>query len=226
MSLPAWWKDEKARIARLPPSKRPEAIRDAYKRVEVEFDDAGVCVRCGKPRSRGKFCLDHSAKQDWNNERRREKLEKAGLCISCGNEFADPKSKNRCRACLDKASSDRRQGRLEAIRVGLCDKCGQAEPVPGMLQCQSCRDAHNARAKELRDERRDAGLCIACGSPRDGNRSQCARCIERRRPKKGREIVEAMKIVLEYETEWFATGMIVKDEKYLLAKELVEKTAI
>lgn len=35
-----------------------------------------------------------------------------------------------------------------------------------------------------------------------------------------------MKVVLEYETEWFATGVVVKDEKYLLAKELVEKTAV
>lgn len=34
-----------------------------------------------------------------------------------------------------------------------------------------------------------------------------------------------MKVVLEYELEWFATGVVFKDERYLLAKELVEKTA-
>lgn len=35
-----------------------------------------------------------------------------------------------------------------------------------------------------------------------------------------------MKIVLEYETEWFETGVVFKDERYLVAKELVEKTAV
>lgn len=226
MSLPSWWKEEKGRISRLPPSQRAQAIRDAYKRVEVEFDEAGLCVRCGEERSRGKFCLRHAAKQDFGNEKRREKLKEVGLCISCGNDHVAPESKNRCRGCLNKAAEDRRQGRLEAIRVGLCDQCGQADAMPEFMQCEPCRTAKLARSQALRDERRVAGLCIVCGAARDGQFFQCARCIERRRPKKGRDVIEAMKVVLEYETEWFETGVIVKDEKYLLAKELVEKTAV
>ena len=37
------------------------------------------------------------------------------------------------------------------------------------------------------------------------------------------ELVASMKVVLEYETEWVVTGVVFKDEKYLCAKEFVQR---
>ena len=37
------------------------------------------------------------------------------------------------------------------------------------------------------------------------------------------ELVAAMKVVLEYETEWVVTGVVFKDEVYLKAKEFVSR---
>lgn len=67
---------------------------------------------------------------------------------------------------------------------------------------------------------RGARMCRVCADRHNDNRRQ-------NRKKDGEtRIVDAMRVVLEYETEWFATGVVVKDERYLIAKELVERRAI
>jgi len=37
------------------------------------------------------------------------------------------------------------------------------------------------------------------------------------------KLVDAMKVMLEYETEWVVSGCVFKDEKYLTAKEYVQR---
>lgn len=77
---------------------------------------AGLCVRCGKPATRGIFCLEHSA-ESWRRSserarrRRWENVDKVGarqyrlenhLCWFCGAPIEDGNPTKACNACRAK----------------------------------------------------------------------------------------------------------------------------
>lgn len=222
--MPPWFKEERRKLNGLGPVEMKAGIRELMTRVRAEFEDKKLCIVCGDKRRRGKFCLRHAASQDQRAEKRRERLRDDGLCVACGQEFIAPGSDSRCQGCLDKAAAATREEHHERLRLGLCSKCG--DDAGGKYECEKCSELKLERMKNLRATRKEAGLCTSCGGERDDqNKGQCLACRDKRKKKpsdRGAEIVAAMKTVLEYETEWFVTGTVFKDEKYLVAKELVE----
>lgn len=89
------------------------------------------------------------------NREMRSWYKEHGICIACGQTYAEP-GRVKCKACQKDA--DARHKRY--------DPDGSK---------------HKAYVKALRDERRANGLCIDCGSPNDGIHTRCKRCVEARR---------------------------------------------
>lgn len=71
-----------------------------------------------------------------------------GICAACGKQPIDPKSKSRCRACLDRARAKAKTLRDARIKVGLCAHCGRGKPIGG-LDCIGCQRKRSKTYRSL-----------------------------------------------------------------------------
>lgn len=68
----------------------------------AEFRAHGGCSECGRPAEPNKtLCKEHSQYNVMHAKERREKLQAAGLCVSCGKRPAED-GKKFCAKCLER----------------------------------------------------------------------------------------------------------------------------
>lgn len=223
---PVWLRELSAAFAKDRSDENRMLFSDGIDRWRKGMYAAGLCL-CGEALSptSSTACAKCAVKQNFRVEARRDRLLAAGKCWVCGQRphRVDVQT---CAECAVPHGQRAKDYCREKKAAKLCVTC--KEPTKGRgVKCHKHRVAESKKASARFRERREAGLCATCSKP-SPNKYLCPECREKHN--KGRrktpDIVDAMKVVLEYETEWFATGVVVKDERYLVAKELVERRAI
>lgn len=104
-----------------------------------KFLDAGKCCRCGgsKEDSTG-TCQKCKTKRGEYQRRRKQKLAESGLCISCGVNPPDARSK-RCAPCRERFSGYRVATHQMRLADGLCAYCGKERlPEGALTTCPKC----------------------------------------------------------------------------------------
>ena len=151
---------------------------------------------------------------------RRSRLERAGLCVTCGKRPPN-RGRKRCERCLQNQRDNIRRFAERNRDKGLCG-CGREAPRPGYRTCQrchqDCRDQRAAKRAELPPlddheqyrafvrsvERRNelerervgravrAGLCRQCRKRpiEPGSRSRCRICLDKAAAVKARRSAE------------------------------------
>lgn len=234
---PGWLRAALDAANALPPGERADAVRAAFAEFQRELDATGMCrTGCGEKRDGAVYCRDCGIRKHFRNEKRKRTAVSEGLCYTCEKRpgVAGKRGKpTYCVECREKRKEGDRARFLEAKQAKLCTQC-RAAPAGRFVMCRSCRVKSNDVVQERQHDLRKRGICVVCGKNETGGARMCRVCADRHntnrkqnRKKDGEtRILDAMKVVLEYETEWFATGVVVKDERYLVAKEIVESKAI
>lgn len=223
---PGWLRELSAAFAKDRTDENRMLFSDGVAAWRKEMHAAGLCV-CGQPLApgHGSMCIKCAVKQNFRVEDRRERLMESGDCPRCGQRQSKDGAQL-CEPCAVAHAGLVRAALADKREKGLCLTCRAPTKGKG-VKCYKHRVADSIKQSSRFKERREAGLCAHCSSP-SPNKYLCPTCREKHN--KGRRktpsILDAMKVVLEYETEWFVTGMVVKDERYLLAKHLVESKAI
>lgn len=234
MAWPAWLKLAlDAAAVDDDPERAKQTTNMAFARWREELLQSGMCIQgCGLAKSERStlYCEKHHIRSLARNERRRNANIEAGKCTACGTRPNDGETYF-CTVCRE-ANKARDKVRYANKRAaGLCAKCG--EPSSRFAMCKPCRAKDRENSLERQRDLRSRGICVTCGEEPTQQR-RCKVCAERfnagRRVARVRNseeaITAAMRLVIDREAEYFATGVKVVDAEYLEARELVMRRAI
>jgi len=217
------------------PSVARSRDRERYRRRVAQRRAAGLCPRCGvappesgrslcgpcgekqraagrardaRLRAAGKPRRDPVRARAYERERARRQADrrrKAGLCLKCGTNPAEP-DRRLCEACAVKrreaeriryrqaqdaglkyggrsVRTKRRSARIASRRrrkarlnAGTCTRCGRQPPVDGGTTCAACRATRQTAERALYAVRRAACLCTRCGGTVNDGGARCAPC--------------------------------------------------
>lgn len=120
--------------------------KEYQRRKAQQFDEAGVCVICGRERTDGfKTCAACRARASANGKRRwdaiKAKVNATGICYKCG-EKPVRKGQLMCPLCAFKEAERKAKYRAKRVQkakeLGLCVECMKAKAKPGIMMCMAC----------------------------------------------------------------------------------------
>ena len=229
-----------------------DMFTDGTRRWRQEQSALGLCT-CGAPLapSSTTMCSTCLTKQAFRIEDRYERLKRKGMCTTCGTKKSV--RGQLCRTCSDQHNADSKRAREELKSAGLCISC-KDDAAPNSVRCEACKAVESKQANNRNHARREHGLCATCGLVQSTtwNCESCRAKIRARR-NRGNEPLDAQiaaaivgaiftpqqidnvrepliaaaatKIAKAHE-DMVRTGIVVIDEEYLLARELVMKKAV
>lgn len=182
--FPAWLTSALNATKSLPKEEARPIINGLFKKWRVALRAEGKC-HCGRPATRGIFCLDHAVKVREANERRAKRLIEEGRCPKCSAPLAP--DRRRCAECLSRDAKAAAEMLAELVRLGLCIRCkAELPPERGVQTCEDCieinSDAVRRRCRELIKE----GRCVRCrekNTTRPG-KWRCRGCLDRENAKR------------------------------------------
>lgn len=121
----------------------------AYRKIEQDRIDKGLCKNCGQPRTSAKvYCRSCIDKAKTFIDARRKKLREMGRCEDCGCDTQNDRV--HCETCLAKQRAHRTKWK-KLVPRGFCTRCKKNECLPQLIDaklfmrlCQECYLRHAA----------------------------------------------------------------------------------
>lgn len=124
----------------------------AYRKIEQDRIDKGLCKNCGQLRTTAKvYCPSCVKTVTTIAKTRHTKLRAEGLCGDCGKETSD--NRVHCEVCLSKQRNRLTKWKQQVPR-GFCTRCKKNKCLPQLIDaklfmrsCQECYLRHAASAQ-------------------------------------------------------------------------------